>query len=382
MSTIMKNYKQNKNFGRKIMFNIPCDIFEKILKDREAIANGTAKFVGKNGPFITTNPYDYKRIDDICNQFKTSSKMTEKLMNTKYSLPLFIWDDKNVNNEFYGAYFFYTKIMVYTEKAFYEEKENPLFNNKYRFKSLTHEFIHHLQCLNIESLLGKLPERITGLNNIQTFYIQLVMEADACTKSELIFGDEVSTFMGKPIPPTKNMNELFLTLLRILSRKFYSFLGLAYTKQYDFEEFDMTPTYSHNTFKNIINYILSSGTEVNGGIFPHYDISFSDISKILDESIVENKKLEMLESILDGQYCVSKSVISKFFDESIAESEKLRMAKLIVCDDSKYSKYGKICRKIAKCSSEEEQKDLINAFCMSTGNKKMRNLLNYLDNTR
>lgn len=169
----------------------------------------------------------------------------------------------------------------------------------------------------------------------------MVMEADAYTKESLVLKENLTSNI---------MNKTFFTTLESLISKVNC--EKDYHCYFKYLKMNMKAIFSHPDFLKIIKSALNSGTNSNGGIFPTYTFTFDTLSKIIDETIIENKKFEMLMKINHWS------------------EEDARMK--ILASPYDYSENDK-----------NDWKNRLDNFCMMTSDKKrMKNLLNYLYNTK
>lgn len=227
-------------------------------------------------PFVVAGKGDFEKINNLVEKYRYSSKYSEKLMLMKPKVMVSILDDMD---EFAGLY---SSDMIFINR--YDLKNNE----KNSFLCLIHEYIHHLQDFGVREFNYNIKNKWNDgyKNNIQDFYICMVMEADAYTKEALVFKKNITS---------DDMNKMFFSKLKSIASK------VNYDRDYhcyfNYLKMKMKPIFLHPDFVKITKTILSAGLVSTGGAFPDYTFTFSDLSEVLDEIIIENKKFEMLKKV-------------------------------------------------------------------------------------
>lgn len=286
-----------------------------------------------NHPFVVAGKSDFEAITGLIEKYAHSSKYAEALMysNSKEKVLLEVLDYMD------------NTIGCYVSDTIFFNRLDLKNDNKVTFQNLTHEYIHFLQDLAIRQLSPSIQNiwKKDYKNTVQDFYILMVMEADAYTKESLVLKENLTSNI---------MNKTFFTNLESLISKVNC--EKDYHCYFKYLKMSMKAIFSHPDFLKIIKSALNSGTNSNGGIFPTYTFTFDTLSKIIDETIIENKKFEMLMKINHWS------------------EEDARMK--ILASPYDYSKNDK-----------NDWKNRLDNFCMMTSDKKrMKNLLNYLYNTK
>ena len=253
--------------------SILSDIMKILNKDND---NFISKTFYSNHPFVIAKKDDFDKISAIIEKYRHISKYSDSLMNMKEKILVCVRNDM----EFLG---------LYMGRVVWTNRELLMSDEKSFFKNLCHEYIHYRQDLLLKDFSPEIYKkwRADAQNTIQDYYISMITEADAYTKEDLIFDNNITP---------ADIDNTFLNNLKSLISKVNCYY-FEYADAFNFTKIKMKPIFYHKDFMKIIKQVLLSGTDADNGKFPRYTFSFSDISKILDEAIFENKKFEMLAKV-------------------------------------------------------------------------------------
>ncbi|MCR5506738.1 MAG: hypothetical protein K6F04_02705 [bacterium] len=228
-----------------------------------------------NHPFIVVGKSDFDKITKIIEKYRHTSKYTEALMNRKEKVLLEVADGME---EFAG---FYSDGLIFINREDFK-------NEKQFFQYLVHEYTHYLQDITLEQFDYSTRERAKRdpKNTVQDFYICMICEADAYTKEALIYNKNITS---------KDMNEMFFNQIKYLATKINC--ERYYHDYFHYIKMKMNAEFTHPKFKLLLKSFLSSGTTLQDGAFPMYTFTFDELSKFLDETIIENKQFEMLAKV-------------------------------------------------------------------------------------
>ncbi|MBR4315462.1 MAG: hypothetical protein IKP65_00625 [Alphaproteobacteria bacterium] len=293
------------------------------------ILNGT--FRG-NHPFIIAGKDNFDKINSVIEECRKLSPYANALMNCEYKTLLNVID---MDELFDGAY---NKDNIFINSLCLKKERT-----KDLFRHLVHEYTHFLQDINIKTASYSVWNKWIKndyKNTIQDFYLLMINETDAYTKAELVFNKNLSS---------SDMDRMFIEQLNFLVNKVNYYVA-NYHDYFKYTKIKMSNLFSIPELFDLIQKMLNSGTDINGGLFPHYTLSFDTISTILDEAIISNKKFEMLSKV--NHWNEDEAIIKILGDPLDFDGDDLKW------------------------------KDRLDKFCENSNNKRMQKFLKSLHNTK
>lgn len=162
---------------------------------------------------------------------------------------------------------------------------NRLLKSKELIKrSLTHEYIHFMQDLNIKKNFPDLSlEVLFKSDNFKVFLFFMFSEFDAYLKSNLIYDNKFTE-------PVEMDN--FAKAFEIYSCKFSNF---GYAEEFNFLNMK-NYIYKKKEFIKIAQCLLNTFTspEYGGEVFPKYDINWDKMFEVFKEVYVLNRNFDMI----------------------------------------------------------------------------------------